>query len=59
MAYTTAFRATSADNLRSVDNEWQSILATPVVAPSIYPNVADKNDVTLSSVNSTTEPTNA
>jgi hypothetical protein len=56
--YTTAFNTNSKTPPRSVRNEWQAIEATGVVAPSIYPNIPDKADVTLVAVNSTTVPQN-
>jgi hypothetical protein len=56
--YTTAFDTHSETSPRSSRDHWQAIEATGVVAPSIYPNVPDKADVTLVAVNSTDEPSN-
>ena len=43
--YTTCQRDTSSNNVRSTRNRWAVDNATAVVAPSIYPNIADKDDV--------------
>jgi hypothetical protein len=56
--YTTAFNTNSKTPPRSVRNEWQAIEATGVAAPSIYPNIPDKDDVTLVAVNENAVPVN-
>ncbi len=46
MAYTTTIDDTSSNGRRHTRDRYAIGLATGVAAPSIYPNIADKDDVT-------------
>jgi hypothetical protein len=44
---TTTIDDTSSNNLRSVRDRYAIANAAAVAAPSIYPNIADKDDVVM------------